>query len=212
MPKLIEQVRSARTSEGDEVDRHWFRFWPFGWAAVYVDHWGILTIASDWGSWSHAWGGSPKTWGAPTFNDFLRGMSSPHYLADKLSYGRTRTVPDPDATEKAMKEHVDGLIMTPDEADELREQIDNFCQGLEDSIDVAFLCIQDCDELKEEFDCLHEWVVTKTAPKVVWLIEEFLPVFLAHLQGTLQTITADEWEERYGRKATSQNQAATEGP
>jgi hypothetical protein len=220
MAKLIDSVRHRESvvhppEQGGVVDRYRYRFWPHGWAVFYVDHWGMVTINSDWGTWGHAWGGSPKTWGDPTFTHFLRRMSSPHYLADKLSYGRTRQVPDPEATEKAMKDHVHGLTMTPEETDELETQIDNFCEGLQDSIDVAYLVTQgECLELHEEFECLHEWVAMKTAPKVVFLTEELLPVFLADLRGTLRIVTPEEWDQKrrkpHGPEITTE--AATEGP
>lgn len=100
---LKDRVWAIEESIGDRVSRYLLRFEPNGWAIFYVDHeWGALTITSDWGSWSHVWGGGPKSWGHPTFLDFVRDRSDCHYLADKLSYGRTRQVVDVKETRRAL--------------------------------------------------------------------------------------------------------------
>lgn len=188
---LIDRVKTASCDEGVVVDRYWLRFWDAGWAVVYLDRWGIMTVTSEMGCWAHAWGGGPENWGAPTFEAFVRGADA-EYLALKLSHGRKDSVPDPEATAKAMKEHVNGLHITPDEADTLGEQIDKFCDGLEYNEDVAYLSIRgECDELNEEFDCIHEWIEYKPAPKFAWLRDQLLPVFLAYLRDELQVQKED---------------------
>lgn len=188
---LIRRVRHAETFESECVNRYLFRFHPHGWAIFYVDHdWGGLTITSDWGSWSHIWGGGPAQWGRPTFLEFLSDRSSCNYLADKLSYGRTRDVPDEKATAEGMKQYLVNLQeqegMTPDEMDRAVEAIERFTSTLgADGYDAAYNT-DEAQVLGEYFDCLHEWIMTTTAPKVVFLLEQLLPVFIAHLNGELK--------------------------
>jgi hypothetical protein len=190
--KLVTRVKQVEVFQSESVNRYLFRFHPYGWAIFYVDHeWGGLTITSDWGSWSHVWGGGPKTWGNATFVDFLKDRTSCHYLADKLSYGRTRQVPDPDATFKALGSEIiyrrRAGDLNRDKARELWHEMNNFCDMLNDSLDAAYGVLES-GGLAEEFDGMHEWVVYVTAPKVTFLIEGLLPVFVAHLNGELEEL------------------------
>lgn len=186
---LKDRVSSAYEAGTDDVTKYYIRFEPFGWAVFYIDHpLGGLTITSDWGSWSYLWSGGPKQWGHPTFVDFLRDRASSGYLADKLSYGRTRHVPDDDATWKGMAEHIierrRDRNIDKHEAREYWRAAKEFCHHLNDGIEAAYLN-SEVDHLSGEFECLHEWVVSRTAPKVVFLREELLPTLLGYLRKEL---------------------------
>lgn len=187
---LKDRVKSVEESLGDAVNRYLLRFEPNGWAIFYVDHeWGALTITSDWGSWSHVWGGGPKSWGHPTFLDFLSDRAGCDYLADKLSYGRTRDVVDVKRTRKELRDEVLRLrredSIERHHARELWEEIDRFCEVVEES-GIASSYYFDTPELDKQF-VLHEWLAMETAPKVLFLVEELLPAFVGHLRGELTT-------------------------
>jgi hypothetical protein len=201
---LKHRVKSVEESIGDAVSRYLLRFAPNGWAIFYVDHeWGGLTITSDWGSWSYLWGGGPKSWGHPTFLDFVRDRADCNYLADKLSYGRTRDVVDIDETRKALRAEVvrrrrEGSF-DRHEARELWKDIDRFCEVVDES-GISSAYYFETPELDKHF-VLYEWLVMETAPKVVFLIEELLPAFVAHLRGELAT-PADAGSAEQGAATT----------
>jgi hypothetical protein len=59
-----------------------------GWAYATVnDTTGELTIASDWGNFTHLWSPTPETLGAHNLTDFIAGCNDPHYLTNKLVPG-----------------------------------------------------------------------------------------------------------------------------
>ncbi len=64
----------------------------FGWIVAHVsDATGVLSIASDWGNWSHRW--DTRHLGFPTLTEFILKRPDVHYLANKLiGYGRDRQV------------------------------------------------------------------------------------------------------------------------
>jgi hypothetical protein len=72
------------------------------WAICTVnDGTGELLILSDWGSWSHRW--NIAHLGKPTLTEFIADVSGVDYLSDKLHYGRTREVFDPEASVAALR-------------------------------------------------------------------------------------------------------------
>ncbi len=150
------------------------------WAIFYVDEsTGTLAIVSDFGSWSHRWGGGPQHWGAPTFLEFLKGASE-GYIADKLCYGRTRELVDADATGKAMMEDLKKRCLSDEKQGELEDDIADLVGRLKDGggdrASVAWAIGGAAQELREYFE-LHEDLVYKTAPKAAFLIEQLIPAF-----------------------------------
>lgn len=84
------------------------RFKPYGWAIVTVDDaTGTLNVASDWGNYVHTWGrGSWLGVESNDLSEFLRGRGGPHYIVDKLFYGRQRSSFDDRATMLALRREV----------------------------------------------------------------------------------------------------------
>lgn len=170
------------------VKKYYFRFSEYGWATIVVDdaH-GDLLINSDWGKWCHTWGGGPRSWGYPTFTEFLVS-ASPDYLANKLGYETETRERDVEATRKRLKDQsfelmnhqkIDKVLY-----DELNSDIDEFCEAYEE--DESFAVYNKTTELMNEwFDCIHEWFEYRTTYRHAFLIEELLPVFLAYLKGEL---------------------------
>jgi len=176
--------------ESSVVNRYLFRFKPYSWAIFYIDHeWGGMTINSDWGSWSYNWAGGPTAWGRDTFLEFLQERSSSEYLADKLSYGRTREVPDGPATFASMSERIKELQrdgMNSATAHDALADVMRYSEVLDDAgIDAAYHT-DEAQALGEYFDSLHEWTEMKTAPKVVFLIEQMMPMFVGYLRGEVK--------------------------
>lgn len=74
--KPVHVTRRACTEYSIRFDR-------FGWIVAHVsDATGVLSIASDWGSWSHRW--NIDHLGYPTLTEFLIGRRDIHYIANKL--------------------------------------------------------------------------------------------------------------------------------
>lgn len=76
--------------------------WEDGWSLVYVDQWGVLAIASDWGNFTYVWGRSGRV--HDDFREELLRFGS-HYVQNKLSdHQNTRL--NPEKTVKLVREHV----------------------------------------------------------------------------------------------------------
>lgn len=76
--------------------------WEDGWSVVYVDQWGVLAIASDWGNFTYVWGRSGRV--HDDFREELLRFGS-HYVKNKLSdHQNTRL--NPEKTVKLVREHL----------------------------------------------------------------------------------------------------------
>ena len=74
----------------------------YSYALCYVDsEKGALSIISDYGNWSYLWGTQSLPKGK-TFKEFLKGISHPAYIAQKLFGGNCWEV-NREATEKKLK-------------------------------------------------------------------------------------------------------------
>lgn len=83
---------SVVSSQRRMADEYSIQFEHFGWIVAHVSEaTGVLSIASDWGNWSHRW--DTRHLGCPTLTEFLIKRRDVHYLAGKLiGYGRDRQV------------------------------------------------------------------------------------------------------------------------
>lgn len=196
---MEENLRDRlRSVEESVVKKFYFRFTHYGWATIVIDdaH-GDLLINSDWGKWSHTWGGGPKHWGTPTFTDFLCG-TNPWYIAEKLGYGIETMETDVDAMAIEMKKsiirsRIEGFaipfnsLYMPSQKEVARELWDEtmeFIQALrEDEGHARYCCVTEA--MNKEFEDLSEWFVYRPQPSFTFLREQLLPVFLSYLRGEL---------------------------
>lgn len=170
-----------------------------GWARFDIDsRLGALTISSDWGDWSHVWGGDPKTWGHPTFVEFLKDRASCHYLADKLYYGHNdRDVIDGDASKKPLRAKIVSARREQtidkwtarhlwDAVDEVTDELDG--KPWSDSV---WLVLREVTEefgdstFDEFFPQIHEHIETEPHPRRVLLTKQILPLLISYLRGEI---------------------------
>jgi hypothetical protein len=178
------------------VHKYYFRFDMYGWATFVVDgHHGDLLINSDWGKWCHTWGGGPKSWGSPTFIEFLKS-TNPDYLANKLGYDTETEEIDAEATRRKMKQHIinrrlEGVCFEVDDFPKptakeatrlLWQDMMEFCDALAEDQHFAQYCLVS-DALGKEFECMSEWIEHRYTGRHVFLTEQLLPTFLGYLRG-----------------------------
>lgn len=207
---LRNQAHFLRESQSRTI---FISFRPHGWARFIIDDTlGALTIDSDWGSWSHVWGGGPSYWGTKTFTEFLRDRKAFHYLTDKLHYGgRTRELVDGDATKKALLKKVAEARrgtreycyttgkwkyfprIDKDRAKELRRGINEYIYEIEDKPmdDNVWSAIRKVEEqdyvdgFGAFFDDMHDLIEMKPHPRLIFLRDQLLPVLVAVLNGEI---------------------------
>lgn len=195
MKELKDRITGV---EKTTAERYHIRFDAFGWATIVISDQGDMLINSDWGDWCYTWGGGPSYWGKKNFKEFLVS-SSPDYLGAKLGYDRETNKLDIEATRKCLR---GGIIQTrrenygssvmplgPEEegkaeARRLWEDVDVFCDALEEGQSYAYHCAIS-EEMNEFFPELYELLVYNHTPRFRMLIEELLPVFLNILEGEL---------------------------
>lgn len=168
------------------------------WAIFYVDEdAAALAIVSDFGNWSHVWGGPRAHRSGKTMLEFLRS-ASPHYIADKLLYGgRTREVANEKKTLSRMRSRVlEWRRAREIERDDAREMWDDIAAFAAEIADASGNSATVCHAIHCASDILagkfghgfglYEEIVFSPAPKVTLLIEQLIPAFQKVLRGDVE--------------------------
>lgn len=158
---------------------------PFEWAVILVaDEGGLLSIVSDWGSWSHYW----PNHGDPSFKHFLvrMGTGHPDYLICKL--GGSKKDFDFDASVRKLKlatgrAYRDKRISKERCQDAIAEvenlehtgSADDFARQLMDSGEFGFL----------DFEELSAATVKRDSGALLGFLERLWPLFVGQLRAEL---------------------------
>lgn len=189
-----ERIRSCTTYQSLSIRMH---FEPVGWAIYTIDEsFGSLTVQSDWGEYSYAWGHGGR--GGRSLREFLADCSE-GYIASKLLVGKKEII-DAEATRKEMKKHVRQLFKEgririsidkhyhESEFDlmlSLMSEIGEFYSHIRDVTPGTYFEPFAGELMQQVFDPLYEHVVTKMHPWHMCLYYQLIPTFQAYLRGEI---------------------------
>jgi len=183
----VNELKKVVVSGEGDVTRYALFWRPCGYAMIFVDHvYGVLSIYSDIGSWSHAWPNGKSCWGTETFEDFLCDLSSVEYLVNKLMTREERHEFDDERTRKEMLSELE-RARTEGEVSEsdvgmFKEAIDGFCEAGSYSGILAAVTSEAGETLGELLPYLgEEWVWWKKSVAAVELRERILEPFIKEL-------------------------------